>query len=291
MTDKDEYSMKFHNISLTFAINANFTVYKYLQLLSNLPKVVHSLAAVKIFSEYGKESYINSIIPIAQSFGKEINFKMYWYGNNEECYKRRSELYTAVFNLLGTTVRNYEAVNRELPLNIPEYIFDFLINNYASAHIKRPAIRKDIEWKLENFSIDLEKFLSQDDIGEIAIWNVTAIRIKDLAIKQSGKPNSKLIADGLRQQFPDGKVPVKIHDIFMHDVKHSYGRFVTGLFYIGPVKYMTPNDEEAIGEVFLTLNLYDARQSTFWQKLKDITYDVLNDDDVEWLSDKFKKIK
>ena len=282
MTDKDEYSMKFNSLSLIFAINANFTVYRYLQLLSNLPKVVHRLAAVKIFSEYGKESYINSIIPIAHAFGKTINDKMNWYGNNENGYKRRSELYTAVFNLLGTTVRNYNAVNRELPLDIPEYIFEYLIKNYATAtNIKRPTIKKDIDRKLENFSIDLEKFLSPDDIGEIALWNVTNIHIKNVAITQSGKPNSKLIADALRKQFPDGKVPVKIHDIFMHNVKYSYGRFVTGLFYIGPLKYSTPKDEEAIGEVFLTLNLYDARQSTFWQTLKDITYDVLTDNDVE----------
>jgi hypothetical protein len=88
---------------------------------------------------------------------------------------------------LGTTVKNYEAVNKELPLNIPEYLFDNIIEQLGASKIKRPAIRKDIEAKLENFDIDIDEFFSPDDIGQVAVWNVTNTKLRDIAITDSGK--------------------------------------------------------------------------------------------------------
>ena len=64
---------------------------------------------------------------------------------------------------------------------------------------------------------------------------------------------------------------MKVHDIFMHDTKRSYGRFVTGIFYVGPIAYKTAKDEDAVGEAFLILNLYDARRNGFWTILDKIT--------------------
>ena len=89
--------------------------------------------------------------------------------------------------MLGTTVKNYEAVNKELPLNIPEYLFDNIIEQLGASKIKRPAIRKDIEAKLENFDIDIDEFFSPDDIGQVAVWNVTNTKLRDIAITDSGK--------------------------------------------------------------------------------------------------------
>lgn len=39
-------------------MNANFTVYKFLQFLSNLPRVVHRLAAVKILIDFDKKKEV-----------------------------------------------------------------------------------------------------------------------------------------------------------------------------------------------------------------------------------------
>ena len=89
--------------------------------------------------------------------------------------------------MLGTTVKNYESVNKELPLNIPEYLFDNIIEQLGASKIKRPAIRKDIEEKLENFDIDIDEFFSPDDIGQVAVWNVTNTKLRDIAITDSGK--------------------------------------------------------------------------------------------------------
>lgn len=89
--------------------------------------------------------------------------------------------------MLGTTVKNYEAVNKELPLNIPEYLFDNIIEQLGASKIKRPAIRKDIEAKLENFDIDIDEFFSPNDIGQVAVWNVTNTKLRDIAITDSGK--------------------------------------------------------------------------------------------------------
>ena len=89
--------------------------------------------------------------------------------------------------MLRTTVKNYEAVNKELPLNIPEYLFDNIIEQLGASKIKRPAIRKDIEAKLENFDIDIDEFFSPNDIGQVAVWNVTNTKLRDIAITDSGK--------------------------------------------------------------------------------------------------------
>jgi hypothetical protein len=88
---------------------------------------------------------------------------------------------------LGTTVKNYEAINKELPLNIPEYLFDNIIEQLGASKIKRPAIRKDIEAKLENFDIDIDEFFSPNDIGQVAVWNVTNTKLREIAITDSGK--------------------------------------------------------------------------------------------------------
>jgi hypothetical protein len=77
---------------------------------------------------------------------------MYWYGNNEQCYKRRSELYDAVFNILGTTVRNYNAVNRVFPIDIPEYMFEYLVKKKHIRFLDTATIGQRYGWGKRNIS-------------------------------------------------------------------------------------------------------------------------------------------
>lgn len=168
--------------------------------------------------------------------------------------------------------------------------FDALVSSVSMKRPKHFALKKSIEEKLNNGILNLSEFFRfvGHGVGDVYLHPVTAETVRSFDKYRSMATNAReYVIDGMGVR----QTKILKWDIFIHDIRSSYGRYVSAVFYVGPGAYKKPSGKSTVTENFLVMSDYDARDDWFASVLSDVLVGGLTADEQKWLTEKLNKTK
>ena len=291
---REDWYIKSANLRFDIYFNARFTPSRLLYFTLAIGRVTHCHMIESETSD-GRKAKLSSTIPLNSTLGRTQKDLEYWFNAEEgldrsENSARLTNIYQFVLDICGYTVKNYESVKREMGYDLVPLSFDVLVSSVSMKRPKHFALKKSIEEKLNNGILDLGEFFRfvGHGVGDVYLHPVTAETVRSFDKYHSMATNARdYVIDGMGVR----QTKILKWDIFIHDIRSSYGRYVSAVFYVGPGAYKKPSGKSTVTENFLVMSDYDARDDWFASVLSDVLVGGLTADEQKWLTEKLKKTK
>ena len=291
---QEEYYVKRSNIRLTFYANITFKARRVLYLLNSLGAAFKCVT----LQIYKKDSVapvcdMSSMIPLTYILKDSQEDKDYWLTGEEIGWPHRSkshnlgDIYDAALTLTGKTLENY-IVLKDI-INYPsavEQTFDKIVSNEMHKKVKHFNIKQSVKDIIDNGVLN-QDYICNNDVVTLFCHDVT--KPFDEYDKYTFEKDKLFFDYVIRQGFSGREIRIQKWELFLHDSKRSYGRFVSALFYVGPCCYTKTSGDKIVVETYIAFDLYDARSSVFVKNLSASLQQPLSDKDMEWLIEKLKK--
>ena len=291
---REDWYTKSANLRLDVYMNARFTPSRLLYFAHAISKVTHC-DMIEVETNDGIKTKLSSTIPLKSTLGHSQKDLAYWFSAEEglgggEDSARLTNIYKFVLDICGYTVKNYEIVKKDMNFDLTPMSFDALVESISMKKPKHFALKKSIEEKLNNGVLNLGEFfrLVGHGVGDVWLHPVIAETVRSFDKYRTTASNAReYVIDGMGTRH----AKILKWDIFMHNVRSSYGRYVSAVFYVGPGAYKKPSGKDAVTENFLVMSNYDARDDWFASVLSDVLDGGLTADEQKWLTEKLKKTK